>query len=64
MANNKQRGGVPSPLTVLIRILVIVIFVVAVIITVMRIAEVNQNDRKAKDLSGEQAAIETVFTQL
>ena len=64
MANNKQRGGAPSPLTVLIRILVIVIFVVAVIITVMRIAEVNQNDRKAKDLSSEQAAIETVFTQL
>lgn len=55
---NKKRGGGLSPLTVLIRALIIVIFVVAVVITVMRIAEVNQNDRKAKELSGEQAAIE------
>lgn len=64
MANNKKRGGAPSPLTVLIRVLVVVIFVVAVVITVMRIAEVNQNDRKAKQLAGEQAAIELPFTQV
>ena len=49
---NKKRGGGLSPLTVLIRVLIIVIFLVAIAITVMRIAEVNQNDRKTKELSG------------
>ncbi|MBE6604613.1 MAG: hypothetical protein E7639_02770 [Ruminococcaceae bacterium] len=64
MANNKKRGGATSPLTVLIRILVVIIFVVALVITFMRIAEVNQNDRKAKELAGEQATIDQLFTQL
>ena len=62
MSYNKKRGG-PSPLTLLIRALIVLIFVVAVIITVMRIAEINQNDRKATELSGE-AAISDVYEKI
>ena len=63
MAYNKKRGGGISPLTILIRVLIVLIFVVAVVITVMRIAEVNQNDRKAKELSGE-AALPAVYEKI
>ena len=64
MPNNKKRGGTPPPLTLLIRFLIIAIFVVAVVITVMRIAEINQNDRKADELMGEQARVAAVTRQI
>ena len=62
MSYNKKGGG-PSPLTLLIRALIVLIFVVAVVITVMRIAEINQNDRKAKELSGE-AAVSAFYEKI
>ena len=59
MAKNKKTNPGASPLTWVIRILIVVIFLVAVAIAINRIAEAAQNDREKEKL--ETAAVGAVL---
>ncbi len=64
MSKKGKKGGV-SPLTYLIRILIVVIFLVAVVIAFTRIAEVIQNNEKKEALqsaSAEATAVAPIGT--
>ena len=55
MSKKNQRGrGGASPLTALIRLLIVLIFVVALIIAFNHVGEVMQNNQKKEALQGAQ----------
>lgn len=54
MSKKRKKGGV-SPLTHVIRILIVVIFIISVIIAFNRITEAIHNDEKSRELEQEQA---------
>ena len=49
MSKKRKKGGV-SPLTLIIRILIVVIFIISVIIAFNRITEAIHNDEKSREL--------------
>jgi uncharacterized membrane protein len=56
--SKKRRGGV-SPLTLMIRILIIVIFIASLIIAFNRITEAIHHDEKKQELEGKTASAVT-----
>ncbi len=57
MSKKGKKSGGASPLTYLIRILIVVIFLVAVVVAFNRIAEVMQNNKKKDAMQNGQAAV-------
>ena len=49
MSKKRKKGGV-SPLTLIIRILIVVIFIISVIIAFNRITEAIHNDENSREL--------------
>ena len=64
MSKKGKKSGGASPLTHLIRILIVVIFLVAVVIAFNRIAEVMQNNEKKDVLQNGQAAVDELQADL
>lgn len=62
MSKKGKKSGRASPLTHLIRILIVVIFLVAVAIAFNRIGEVMQNNEKKHALQNGQAAVSELQT--
>ena len=58
---NKKGRGSPSPLTLLIRVLIVLIFVVALVIAFNRVGEVMQNNQKKEELQGAQSKATPFF---
>ena len=50
MSKKRKKGGAISPLTLIIRLLIDIIFIVAVIIAFNRVAEVIHNNEKKDEL--------------
>ena len=56
MSKKRKTGGGPSPLTLIIRLLIVAIFVASVIIAFNRITEAIHNDEKKNELEKKVAA--------
>lgn len=56
MSKNRKKGSGISPLTVIIRLLIVIIFIVAVVIAFNRVTEVIHNNEK-KDALQEKAGL-------
>ncbi|MBR7111704.1 MAG: hypothetical protein IKC75_02105 [Clostridia bacterium] len=56
MSKKRKKGGGISPLTLMIRLLIVVIFIASVIIAFNRITEAIHNDEKKKDLTQKTAS--------
>lgn len=51
MSKKRKKGGSIKPLTLVIRLLIVAIFIASVIIAFNRIGEAIHNDEKKEDLS-------------
>ena len=55
MSKKRKKGGGISPLTLVIRILIVVIFIASLIIAFNRITEAIHNDEKKQELENKTA---------
>ena len=59
MSRKRKKGGSPSLLTVIIRLLIVAIFIASVVIAFNRITEAIHNEERKKELEEKVAGVVT-----